>query len=151
MYQSEVLRQRSDTRDELGFERRWCQWRCWWRLTPSQWEDRWWWRWWRFPPPGGMFPRQNSSARTLDWFCRGSASRRRRFIPKASFWFFLGQNTPYNQRWAPEACQGAHKVGGRALHPYGWLVAPFVAFSQYFLLIPKITFVEFQDFWSCAE
>jgi len=23
-YQYEVLRQRSDTRDELGFERRWC-------------------------------------------------------------------------------------------------------------------------------
>ena len=24
-------------------------------------------------------------------------------------------------------------------------------FAQYFLYIPKLTFVEFQDFWSCAE
>ena len=25
---------------------------------------------------------------------------------------FPGQNTPYSQRWAQEAFQGAHKVGG---------------------------------------
>ena len=65
MYQSEVLKQRLDTRDELGFEMRWCWWRYWWRLTPSRWEDRWWWRRWWFPPPGGKFPRQNSSAGAL--------------------------------------------------------------------------------------
>ena len=35
MYQPEVLEQRLNTRDELGFEMRWCYWRCWWRL-PSQ-------------------------------------------------------------------------------------------------------------------
>ena len=87
-YQSKVFRQRSDTRDELGFQRRWCWWRCWWRLTPSRWEDHWWWRWLRFPPPGGKFPRQNSSAGALDCFCPGSTSRRRRFVSKASSWFF---------------------------------------------------------------
>src|SRR3989337_2433832 len=75
-------------------------------------------------PPGGMFPRQNSSAGALDWFCPGSALRQRRFAQKAPLLFFPGQNTPYSRRWAPEACQGAHKVGGRALHPCGWLVAP---------------------------
>ena len=26
-----------------------------------------------------------------------------------------------------------------------------ISSAQYFLLIPKMTFVEFQDFWSCAE
>ena len=26
-----------------------------------------------------------------------------------------------------------------------------ISSAQYFLLFPKITFVEFQDFWSCAE
>ena len=27
--------------------------------------------------------------------------------------FFLGQNTPYSRRWAPEACQGAHTLATR--------------------------------------
>ena len=26
-----------------------------------------------------------------------------------------------------------------------------ISSAQYFLLFPKTTFVEFQDFWSCAE
>ena len=30
--------------------------------------DCWWWRRWRFPPPGGKYPRQNSSVGALDWF-----------------------------------------------------------------------------------
>ena len=88
----------------------------------------------------------------------GSASRRRRFVPKASFLFFPGRKTSYSKRWAPEACQGAHKTGGaargvgRAPHPHGWWVAPSGAFfAQYFLYIPKLTSVEFQDFWSCVE
>ena len=109
MYQSEVLRQRSDTRDELGFEMRWCWWRCWWRLTPSRWEDRWWWRWRWFPPPGGKFPRQNSSAGALDWFRLVAAE----FLPES--WlliFFLRWKTSYSRRWAPEAFQGAHEAGG---------------------------------------
>ena len=25
------------------------------------------------------------------------------------------------------------------------------SYAQYLLLIPKMTFMEFQDFWSCAE
>ena len=27
--------------------------------------------------------------------------------------FFPGQNTPYSQRWAPEACEGATRTGAR--------------------------------------
>ena len=34
--------------------------------------------------------------------------------PESFSLFFPGQNTPYSKRWAPGACQGAHKVGGRA-------------------------------------
>ena len=59
-----------------------------------------------------MFPRQNNSAGALDWFCPGSASRRRRFVPKAFFPIFPGQKTLYTRRWALEACQVAHEVGG---------------------------------------
>ena len=33
-------------------------------------------------PPGGKFPRQNSSAGALDWFRQGSASWRRSLAPK---------------------------------------------------------------------
>ena len=41
---------------------------------------------------------------------------------------------------------------GRAPNPRGWWVPPSCTFfAQYFLLIPKMTFVEFHDFWSCAE
>ena len=59
---------------------------------------------------------------------------------------------------ASEGHQGAHEVGGRTQgggarpHPRGWWVAPSsIFFAPYFLLIPNLTSVEFQDFWSCAE
>ena len=91
-----------------------------------------------------MFPRQNSSAGALDWFRQGSASRRRRFVPKASSLFFPGQKTPYTRRWASRACQVAHEVGGaprgvgRALHPRGGLVsAPDCYLFFYFSKYPK--------------
>ena len=72
-YQSEVVRQRLNTRDELGFEMRWCWWRCWWRLVLPRWEDRWWCRWRRFFPPGGKFLRQNLSAGEQKCSCPSSA------------------------------------------------------------------------------
>ena len=34
---------------------------------------------------------------------------------------------------------------GQGVGPLGWILSPV------FLLIPKITSVKFQDFWSCAE
>ena len=66
--------------------------------------------------------------------------------------------TPYTRRWASGACQVAHEAGGTprgvghapTLVDGGWLPSG-IFFTQYFLLIPKITSVEFQDFWSCAE
>ena len=67
--------------------------------------------------------------------------------------FFLGRKTSYSRRWASEGHQGAHEAGGvprgvgRAptLVDGGW--APSGAFfTQYFLYIPKLTSVEFQDF-----
>ena len=60
-------------------------------IALSRWEERWWWQWWWFTPPGGKCPRQNSSVGALDWFRQGSASRRRRFVPKAFLWFFPGK------------------------------------------------------------
>ena len=75
-YQSEVPVQRLHTRDELGFEMRWCCWRCWRRLASQRWEGCWWWRWLQFPPPGGKFPRRNRSARGQKCFYPSSASRK---------------------------------------------------------------------------
>ena len=47
---------------------------------------------------------------------------------------------------------GGPRGRGRALHPRGQWVDPFGSFfAQYFEYIPKLTFLEFQDFWSCAE
>ena len=41
---------------------------------------------------------------------------------------------------------------GRAPTLVARVRAPFgIFFTQYFSYFPKITFVEFQDFWSCAE
>ena len=66
------------------------------------------------PPPGGMLPRQNSSAGALDWFRQGSASWRRSLVPKGSLLFFSHRKTSYGRTWASESHQGAHEVGGRA-------------------------------------
>ena len=72
--------------------------------------------------------------------------------PESLLMTFSGQKISYSQRWAPEACQGAHETGERAptLLDGGWPPSS-AFFTQYFLYIPKLTFVEFQDFWSCAE
>ena len=54
--------------------------------------------------------------------------------PESFLMIFPGQKTSYSQGWAPEACQGAHEVGGaprgvgRAPHPRGWWVAPLCYF-----------------------
>ena len=80
------------------------------------------------------------------------------FLPESLLMiFFLGRKTSYSRRWAPEGQQGAHEAGGapkgvgRAPHPRGQGVGPLWYFRRsVFLLFPKITSVEFQDFWSCA-
>ena len=66
--------------------------------------------------------------------------------------FFPQQKTPYSIRWASEGHQGAHEAGGAPPTLVARVWAPSDRFfRQYFLLIPKITSVKFQDFWSCAE
>ena len=72
--------------------------------------------------------------------------------PESFLLFFPGQKTSYSKIWAPEACQGAHEIGGRAptLVDGGWPLSG-AFFAQYFIYIPKLTLVEFQDFWGCAE
>ena len=92
------------------------------QIALSRWEERWWW-WWRwFPPSGGKFPQQNSSARALDWFRQGSASWRRSFVREDGLSNFFHRKTPYSRRWPPEGHQGAHEVGGapRGLPPPSW-------------------------------
>ena len=60
--------------------------------------------------------RDVSPVEQLRWSPRlvspGSASSRRRFVPKASFLFFPGQKTPYTRRWASGGFQVAHEAGG---------------------------------------
>ena len=64
---------------------------------------------------------------------------------------FSHRKTSYRRRWSPEGHQGAHEVGGApTLVDGGWPPSG-ISFAQYFLLIPKMTFVKFQDYWSCAE
>ena len=50
------------------------------------------------------------------------------------------------------ATRGPTRQGARPPPSCPGCGSPLVfSFAQYFLLFPKITFVEFQDFWSCAE
>ena len=72
---------------------------------------------------------------------------------KMAYDFFAGRKTPYRQRWASEGHQRVHKAGGTprgvgrapTLVDGGWPPSG-ISSAQYFLLIPKITFMEFQDF-----
>ena len=55
--------------------------------------------------------------------------------------------TPWPRGWGarPPLLGAPPTLVARVWAPSG------ISFAQYFLLFPKITFVEFQDFWSCAE
>ena len=94
------------------------------------------------------FPRQNSSAGAIDWFCSSSASRRRCFVPKVLPLFFLGQNDLYTRRGAPEVGRGGHNPPGCAWAPWrpqvgcahlvgplSYLLAP--TFLIYHIKIPR--------------
>ena len=80
------------------------------------------------------------------------------FRPVSLLMIFSRRKTPYSQRWTSEGYQGAHEAGdaprgvGRAptLVDGGWPPSG-TSFAQYFLYILKLTSLEFQDFWSCAE
>ena len=65
--------------------------------------------------------------------------------------FFSGQKTPYSRIWGSGACQVDHEAGARP--PPSWLVGgPLWCFLRpIFLIYSKTDFLEFQDFWSCAE
>ena len=117
-HQSKVAVQRLNTRDELGFEMKWCCWRCWWRFPSPRWESCWWWWWWWFPPPGGKFPWRNRSAGGQKLSFPSSASRWRRFVTKFLSLFLLGQIDLYTRRGAPEVGLGEHNPPGRAWAPW---------------------------------
>ena len=123
MHQSIVPVQRLNTRDELGFERRWCCWRCWWTLASQRWEGCWWWRWLQFPPPGGKFPQRNRSAWGQKCSCPSSASRRRRSVPKVFSLIFYRSKWPIYQKMGtgggPRRAQPTRARLGCLVHPGG--------------------------------
>jgi len=129
---------------------RWCWWRCWWRLVLPRWEDRWWCRWLRFPPPGGKFPRRNRSAGEQKCSCPGSASRRRRFVPKALSWFFfqvktclIAEDGVWRPARRPTSHRGAPWGVGRAPQACGCLVGPPLVFLRpIFFIYSKINLRE---------
>ena len=89
----------------------------------------------------------------------GSASRRRRFVPKASFlFFFQGERLHIakdgHRRPARGPTRQGARPGGQGVPPtlVGRLWPPSgTSCAHYFLYILKVTSVKFQDFWSCAE
>ena len=98
-------------------------------------------------PLGGMFPWQNTSSRALDWSCPDSALRWRRFVPKACFLFFLGQNTQYSKIWASGACQGAHKDGGApSTLVTGWWPPLVLSSPNIFYIFQKYSLWRFMTF-----
>ena len=77
---------------------------------------------------------------------------------KLAYDFFLDERPHIEEdghrRTTREPTRQGARPGGRAWPPTlvdgGW--APFgTFFAQYFLYIPKLTSVEFQDLWSCVE
>ena len=108
-----------------------------------------------FPPPGGKFPRQNSSARALDWFRLVAAE----FRPERLLMIFFLDERPHIAKdgyWRANrgpTRQGA-RPGGEGAPPPSWPGGgPPVVFLplNIFLLFSTRCSVEFQDFWSCAE
>ena len=57
----------------------------------------------------------------------------------------MGTRGPTTQGGAPRGVGRTPTLVARVWAPSG------IFFAQYFLSIPKMTSVEFQDFWSCAE
>ena len=73
------------------------------------------------------------------------------FLSERLLMNFFEEKASYSRRWSLEGCQGPTRQGrAPTLMDSGWPPSG-ISFTQYFLLIPKMTFVEFQDFWSCAE
>ena len=65
--------------------------------------------------------------------------------------YFLTEDL-IQQKMATGGPTGGPRGRARARHPRGQVGPPCRTSSAlYFLLFPKITSVEFQDFWSCAE
>ena len=96
-------------------------------------------------PCGGKFPRQDRPAGDLDWFCSSSASWRRRFLPKASSWFFLERNPPYSKRWEPEGQQGAHKPPRRSYGGRPCLAGLWPPGGSPLVLLPPSIIYKFQN------
>ena len=74
------------------------------------------------------------------------------FCPMSLLMIFSSTKDSIYQKMGIGGLPGGPQGRGRALHPRGRWVAPSGAFfAQYFLYIPKLISVKFQDFWSFAE
>ena len=77
---------------------------------------------------------------------------------KVAYDFFLDERLHIAENGHRRANREPTRQGGA---PWGvgraptlvarWVLLWRTSSAQYFLLFPKMTFVEFQDFWSCAE
>ena len=111
---------------------------------------------------GDRFPSPEPRTDSRSALPRGFRAWRRLRIVKRDESFSLNFSLPEHEYMELELRsvehQGAHEAGGapRGVGRAPTLVARVwapsgISSAQYFLLFPKITFVEFQDFWSCAE
>ena len=72
--------------------------------------------------------------------------------PESLLMIFLRTKDFIQQKMGTGGLPGGPRGRGHASHPRGQGVGPLWYFLRsIFFLFPKITFVEFQDFWSCAE
>ena len=69
------------------------------------------------------------------------------FHPVSFLMIFPGQKTAYSRRWAPEACQGANKVGGApSTLVAGWWPPSGTFFAHYFYIFQKHAPCSFRTF-----
>ena len=111
-------------------------------------EDGW---WWRHDESPSSEPRTDSRSALPRGF---RAWRQLRIVKHDDFFSlicFLIETQYMEVELESETQQGAHEIGGRPPPSWEGCGPPGLHLWRGFFIISKITFVEFQDFWSCAE
>ena len=133
--------------DGITHARRWASWNWWWRMVDDDDGDE-------SPSPEPRTDSRSALPREI------RAWRRLRIVKRdESFSLIFSPRTwIYGVGVEVGGASGGPRDRGRAqgvgraptLVDGGWPPSG-AFFAQYFLYIPKLTSVEFQDFWSCAE
>ena len=96
--------------------------------------------------------RQNNSAKALDWSTQVPPQDDSASSLKPLYDYFQGKRHHIAKDGHRRPARGPTRSGGApSTLVGGWWPPSGSFFSQYFLYIPKISSVKFQDFWSCAE